>query len=100
MNESDELSILNDPKFQKLLTRRSRLRWGLTGLLIAGYLAYGMAGIYASDLLGARFMGSSISWWIIIGASFIALAIVLSLVYVRLITRLYSSQSSDVSGEQ
>ncbi len=100
MNESDELSILNDPKFQKLLTRRSRLRWGLTGLLIAGYLAYGMAGIYASDLLGARFMGSSISWWIIIGVSFIALAIVLSLVYIRLITKLYSSQSSDVSGEQ
>ncbi len=100
MNESDELSILNDPKFQKLLTRRSRLRWGLTGLLVVAYLAYGMAGIYASDLLGASFMGSSISWWIIIGASLIALAIVLSLVYIRLITKLYSSQSSDVSGEQ
>ncbi len=97
---ADEQKMLRDPEFQKLLGRRSRLRWGLTGLLVVAYLAYSMAGIYASDLVGARFMGSSISWWIIIGASLIALAIVLSLVYIRLITKLYSSQSSDASGEQ
>ncbi len=100
MKESHDVSVLNDPQFQKLLTRRSRLRWGLSGLLITAYLAYGMAGIYASDLLGTKFMNSSISWGIVIGYAIIALSIVLSLVYVRVIRRLCSSPTSVVSGDQ
>ena len=100
MKELDDVSVLNDPQFQKLLTRRSRLRWGLSGLLVAAYLAYGMAGIYASDLLGTKFMNSSISWGIVIGYAIMALSIVLSLIYVRVIRRLCSSQTSVVSGDQ
>ncbi len=100
MKESDDVSILDDPQFQKLLRRRSQLRWGLSGLLITAYLAYSMAGIYASDLLGTKFMNSSISWGIVIGYAIRALSIVLSLVYVRVIRRLVSSQIIIDSGDQ
>ena len=100
MKASDDVSVLNDPQFQKLLRRRSRWRWGLSGLLITAYLTYSMAGIYASDLLGTKFMNSSISWEIVIGYAILALSIVLSLVYVRVIRRLCSSQTSTDSGDQ
>ena len=100
MKKSDDVSVHNDPQFQKLLRRRSRWRWGLSGLLITAYLTYSMAGIYASDLLGTKFMNSSISWGIVIGYAIIALSIVLSLVYVRVIRRLCSSQTSTDSGDQ
>jgi len=100
MKASDDVSVLNDPQFQKLLRRRSRWRWGLSGLLITAYLTYSMAGIYASDLLGTKFMNSSISWGIVIGYAIIALSIVLSLVYVRVIRRLCSSHTSTDSGDQ
>jgi len=100
MKELDDVSVLNDPQFQKLLKRRSRLRWGMSGLLVASYLGYSMAGIYASDLLGTGFMNSSVSWGIVIGYAIIALSIALSLVYVRVIRRLCSSQASDVSGDR
>ena len=100
MKKSDDVSILDDPQFQKLLRRRSRWRWGLSGLLITAYLAYSMAGIYASDLLGTKFMNSSISWGIVIGYAIIALSIVLSLVYVRVRRRLCLSQTNTDSGDQ
>lgn len=96
----DENEALRDPQLQKLLAQRSRLRWSLTGLLVTAYLGYSMAGVYAADMLGARFMGSSLSWWIVIGATLMALAIALSLVYIRLVSRLYSPHNSDGSGEQ
>ncbi len=100
MKASDDVSVLDDPQFQKLLRRRSRWRWGLSGLLITAYLTYSMAGIYASDLLGTKFMNSSISWGIVIGYAIIALSILLSLVYVRVIRRLCSSHTSVIPGDQ
>lgn len=100
MTGLDELSVLRDPRFQKLLRQRSRLRWGLTGLLVGAYFVYSLAGIYASELLATRFMNSSISWWIVIGYLIMAVAIALSLAYVRIVRQLYSTRNSVASGHQ
>lgn len=89
--------MLADPQFQKLLLQRSWLRWGLSLALVVSYLAYSLAGVYASDLLGTGFMGSSISWWIVIGLAIMVLSIVLALAYVRIIRQLYAAQPG--SGE-
>jgi uncharacterized membrane protein (DUF485 family) len=89
-NNLDE-SLLNDPDFRRLLARRSRLRWGLSGVLITAYLTWALAGIYAQDALAVKFMGWSVSWGIVVGYFIIALSIALSLMYVRIVNRLHLS---------
>ncbi len=83
--------ILRDPAFHELLGRRSRLRWGMTAFIVSAFLAYGMAGLYASEFMGQRIAGSAITWTIGLGYLLIALAIALALLYVRQINRLTSN---------
>ena len=97
---TDEQTLLRDPKFRQLLARRSQLRWSLSGLLVIAYFAYGMAFVYSADAMGKPFMNSLVSWGIVIGYFLIAMSIVLSLLYVRIINRLYLSQDYKVPGER
>ena len=89
--DSVDVSILQDPDFKRLLIYRSRLRWILSGVLIAPYLAWALAGIYFSEAMGTPFPGTPVSWSIVLGYVIIALSIVLSLIYVRIINWLYQS---------
>ena len=84
----NEAELLRDPEFQKLLAQRSRWRWGLSGSLIGIYFAYCLAGIYLTETFGLPFLGSSITWGIVLGYLIIALAIVLSIFYIRIVGRL------------
>jgi len=84
----DEAEIFRDPDFQKLLTQRSRWRWGLSGFLIGVYLTYCLVGVYFPDALARPLPGSSISWGIALGYLIIALAVFLSLLYIRIVGRL------------
>jgi len=89
--KSADESLLHDPEFKRLLARRSRLRWSLSGILIAAYVTWALAGIYAPGVLGASFMASSLSWGIVIGYAIIALSIACSIVYIQIINRLHLS---------
>jgi uncharacterized membrane protein (DUF485 family) len=82
-------SLLNNPDFRRLLARRSRLRWGFSSVLVATYVAWALAGVYAQDVLGTGFMESSLTWGFVIGYVIIASSIALSIVYIRIINRLY-----------
>ncbi len=84
----NEAELLRDPEFQKLLAQRSRWRWGLSGGLIGIYFAYCLGGIYFADAFGRPVLGSSITWGIVLGYLIIALAIVLSIFYIRIVGRL------------
>ena len=89
-NAADE-SLLNDPAFRRLLARRSRLRWSLSGVLISAYVTWALAGVYAQDALGTKFMESSLSWGFVLGYVIIALSIGCSVVYIQIINRMYQS---------
>ncbi len=91
-------SLLNNPDFRRLLARRSRLRWGFSSVLVAAYVAWALAGVYAQNVLGAGFMESSLSWGIVIGYVIIAASIACSIVYIRIINRLYLSLT--LTGEE
>ena len=84
----NEADILRDPEFQKMLVLRSRWRWGLSGGLIGVYFAYCLAGIYFADAFSRPAIGSSITWGIALGYLIIALAIILSILYIRIVGRL------------
>lgn len=80
--------LLNDPDFRRLLRRRSRLRWGLSGLLVTAYLSYGLAGLYLAEVLGRRFLGSAITWSFLLGYGIILLGIACSIYYVWQVNRI------------
>ncbi len=84
----NEADILRDPEFQKMMAQRSRWRWGLSGGLIGLYFAYCFAGIYFADAFSRPMLGSSITWAIGLGYMIIALAIILSILYIRIVGRL------------
>ncbi len=82
---TDEAEIFRNPEFQQLLKRRSQWRWGLSGGLIGVYLAYCLAGIYFADAFARPVLGSSIPWGIALGYLIIALAVFLSILYIRIV---------------
>jgi uncharacterized membrane protein (DUF485 family) len=70
------------------LSRRSRLRWSLSSLLIAAYLSYGLAGIYSPGILARPFLGSAITWSLLLGYGIILLGIACSIFYVWQVNRI------------
>jgi uncharacterized membrane protein (DUF485 family) len=91
----NEAEVLRDPEFRKMLAQRSRWRWGLSGGLIGIYFAYCLAGVYLADAFGRPVMGSSITWGIALGYLIIALAVVLSILYIRIVGRLLETPFGD-----
>ena len=95
-----EAEILRDPEFQKMLAQRSRWRWGLSGGLIGVYFAYCLAGIYFADAFSRPALGSSITWGIALGYVIIALAIFLSIIYIRVVGRLLETPFGNQESSQ
>ena len=96
----NEAEILRDPKFQKMMTQRSRWRWGLSGCLIGIYFAYCLAGIYFADVFSRPAIGASITWGIALGYLIIALAIILSMLYIRVVGRLLEAPFGKPEADQ
>ena len=90
----DELThkIVNDSDFQKLLENRSRLRWGMTALLVSAYALYGLSGVWFPEAMSERIPGTSMTWIMAIAYSIMFLAIVLSLFYVRIVGKMHDAR--------
>ncbi len=98
MTEPGEM--LSDPEFQTLLKRRSRWRWGLSGGLVGSYLVYVVAGIYIPEIYAQPFAGTSIPWGIVLGYLIIAMSIVLSVVYIRVVNKLKGNVNNEPEPHQ
>jgi uncharacterized membrane protein (DUF485 family) len=91
--------LLQDPDFARLLRRRSRLRWGLSALLTAAYLAYGLAGLYLPDVFAAGLGDSSLTVGVVLGYGIILLGIACSVFYVRQVNRIIAPLQQRLAGE-
>lgn len=85
---TEDTALLRDPAFQKLLSQRSRWRWGLSGFVICTYFAYALGGLYFPGAYAKSVGNSAVPWGIVLGLLLIGLSIVLSLLYVRVVNRL------------
>ena len=85
---SDAATIFDDPAFQAMLKKRSRLRWGFSISLIGAYIAYGIVGLQIPDAYATSFLGSSVPWGMALGFILIGSSVVMSVFYVRIINRL------------
>lgn len=79
-----EADKLNDPDFQRVMKRRSRLRWGFSGVILGVYLLWGIGGVYFADFYAAPFFGNTLPTGMAMGFLIISLAMIMSLIYVRL----------------
>lgn len=91
--------LLSDPDFLRLMRRRSRLRWGLTAMLVGSYLTYGMAGLYAGELLAQSFLGTGVTWSVIVGYGIIVLGIGSSIYYVWQVNRIIAPLQKRLAGQ-
>jgi uncharacterized membrane protein (DUF485 family) len=95
-----ETELHRDPAFRKLLAARARWRWGLSTLLIGAYLAWGVAGIYFQQAYAAPIPGTAIPAGMLAGIVIIVLSIILSIVYVRVVSRLEAVERHEVESGQ
>ncbi|WP_025732335.1 DUF485 domain-containing protein [Carnimonas nigrificans] len=76
--------ILDDPRFQELVSKRNRLSWTLSALILIVYLAFIFLIAFAPQVLGTRISADSvITWGIPIGVGLILFAFILTGIYVR-----------------
>lgn len=92
---SDNEKRLSDPAFQHLLKVRNRWRWGLSGLVIGAYLVYSVAGVYFPTAFATPVPGSSIPWGMAIGLLIIALSILLSILYIGIVSKIELRESQN-----
>jgi uncharacterized membrane protein (DUF485 family) len=95
---TDYRKTLSDPGFQRLLARRSRLRWGFSAILIGTYLLWGVLGVYFGDSYAAPFFGIAMPTGLALGFMIIGLSMLLSAIYVRLVNRIEADSAR--SGER
>lgn len=71
---------------------RSRLRWGLTALLVIAYMLYGLSGVWYPETMSQKVPGTAMSWIMAVAYSIMFLAIITSLYYVRIVGRMHDAR--------
>ncbi|PAX06728.1 DUF485 domain-containing protein [Sphingomonas lenta] len=86
-HEQALVGLADDPRYRRLVRRRSRLGWTLTALMLVAYFGFILLVAFAKPLLARPLAGGATSVGIPIGLGVILLAIALTGVYVRRVNR-------------
>lgn len=82
MPGSNFQSILQSPKFQELVSTRSKFGWTLSILMLFIYLGFILLVAFDKPLLAQKIAGGTTSMGIVLGLGVIVTAFVLTAVYV------------------
>ena len=92
--------VKNNPKFQQLIARRSRLAWGLSSIILLMYFSFILMIAFAPDFLGQPISESSmITIGIPIGVFIIITAFFLTGVYVRKANKVFDRINKEIITE-
>lgn len=75
--------ILNNPKFQELVARRSAFAWTLSVIMLAIYFGFILLVAFGKGFLGTSIAGGVMTWGIPIGVGVIVSAFILTGIYVN-----------------
>lgn len=75
--------ILNNPKFQELVARRSSFAWTLSVIMLAIYFGFILLVAFGKGFLGTSMAGGVMTWGIPVGVGVIVSAFVLTGIYVN-----------------
>ena len=81
MDDKQVERILQNPKFQQMVSKKSSLSWTLTGIMLFVYVGFMLLVGYNKEFLMSSFSGGVTTWGIPIGLSIIVLSFVLCGVY-------------------
>lgn len=92
--------VKNNPKYQQLIARRSRLAWGLSSIILLMYFSFILLIAFAPDFLGQPISASSmITFGIPIGVFIIITAFVLTGIYVRKANKVFDRINMEIVTE-
>jgi len=83
MAEEAHLRVLNNPRFQELVRRRSGFAWTLSVIMLAIYFGFILLVAFAKPLLAMKVGGGVTSLGIVLGLVVIVVAFLLTGLYVR-----------------
>jgi cation/acetate symporter len=75
--------IRSNPKFQELVSRRSRLAWTLSAIVLVGFYGFVMVVAFAPSLVGLRIGGSTLTVGVAAGLTMFVAFWLLTALYVR-----------------
>jgi len=84
MTQEQVQQIQNNPKYQKLVSTRSKFAWTLTIVMLVVYYAYILFIAFSPETLGTKISPDGMATWgIPVGLAIIVLAFAMTGVYVR-----------------
>ncbi len=92
-------SILQSPKFQELVTTRSKFGWTLSIVMLIIYLGFILLVAYDKSLLAQKIGGGTTSLGIVLGLAVIIIAFVLTAIYVVRANGRYDDLTDQVKRE-
>lgn len=81
MNDSQVQRIMNNPKFQEMVSKKRRLSWTLTAVMLFVYVGFMLLVGYNKAFLASSFNGGITTWGIPLGLGIIVLSFILCAVY-------------------
>jgi len=100
MNEEIYKRVKNNPKFHQLVSRRSRLAWGLSSIILLMYFSFIMVIAFMPKLLGQSINEASvITIGIPIGVFIIVSAFILTGIYVLKANKEFDQFNQDIVDE-
>ena len=73
--------ILQNPKFKEMVSKKARLSWTLTAIMLLVYVGFMLLVGYNKEFLMSSFSGGVTTWGIPLGLGIIVLSFVLCAVY-------------------
>lgn len=83
MTKEQIAQVKNNPKYQKLISQRSKFAWTLSIIMLVVYYAFIMTIAFEPELLGTKMGSGVMTIGIPIGLAIIAIAFILAGIYVR-----------------
>ena len=83
MTKEQVARIRNNPKYQELVSKRSRFAWTLSIIMLVVYYAFVMLIAFSPETLGAKIGEGVITVGIPVGISIIIISFILAGIYVR-----------------
>ncbi|MCG2607887.1 MULTISPECIES: DUF485 domain-containing protein [unclassified Acinetobacter] len=81
MDEAQVERILQNPKFKEMVSRKSRLSWTLTIIMLIVYVGFMLLVGYNKEFLMSSFSGGITTWGMPLGLGIIVLSFILCGVY-------------------
>ena len=88
--------ILADPRFQRLVARRSRFAWTLSAIMLVIYLGFTLLAAFDRPLMATTPFGGVTSLGIVLGLGVIVVAFALTGIYVSRANREFDRLATEI----